>query len=72
MDLLVIIGGVQRLSECKKLQVVNDDWTRVKEFLGWIIDTGVGTAALQERKLWKLLTLLDIPMTQLCIGQKDL
>ena len=47
-------------------------WTCVKEVLGWILDTEAGTFTLPERKLEELLTLVDIPTTQLRMGRKDL
>ena len=56
----------------KKLVTGEDDWTCVKEVLGWILDTEAGTVTLPERKLEELLTLVDIPPTQRRMGRKDL
>ena len=56
----------------KKLVAGEEDWTFIKEVLGWILDTDAGTVTLLERKLEELLTLVDIPATQCRMGQKDL
>ena len=52
----------------KKLLEGEGNWTCVKKVLGWMVVTKLGTVALPERKLWKLLTLVDIPETQCRIG----
>ena len=56
----------------KKLLAGECDWTCVKEALGWTFDTEVGKVGLLERNIWELLTLVDIPVTQRSMGQKDL
>ena len=56
----------------KNISAGNGDWTCVKDFLGWILDTEAGTVTLPERKLEEILTLVDIPATQRRMGQEDL
>ena len=56
----------------KKLVTGEGDCTYVKEVLGWILYTDAGTVTLPERKIKELLTLVDIPATQLRMGQKDM
>ena len=56
----------------KKLLAGEEDWTRVKEVLGWILDTESGTVTLPERNIEELLTLVDTIYTQCRMGQKDL
>ena len=48
------------------------DCTCTKEVLGWMLEIEPGTVALLEQKLQELLTLLDLPSTQRCIGWKDI
>ena len=56
----------------KNLLAGEGDWERIKEDLGWIVDTESGTVALPERKLQELCNRLDIPTAQLRMGRKDL
>ena len=56
----------------KKLVTGEGDCTYVKEVLGWILYTDAGTVTLPERKIKELLTLVDIPATQLRMGRKDM
>ena len=44
----------------------------MKEVLGQIINTDLGTVALSERKLQEIQDLLNIPISQRCMGRKDL
>ena len=46
--------------------------TCVKEVMGWILATEASIVALPERKLQRLLTLVDIPANQRQMGQKGL
>ena len=48
----------------QKLLEGEDDWTCVKEVLGWTIETEAGKVALLEHKIWELLNLVNIPDTQ--------
>ena len=61
-------GRVQRLGERQKTSGMGGKWTYIKEVLGWTIDMEAGTVALPERKLWEILNLVDIPVTQCRIG----
>ena len=72
MALPIFTGRVQGLGERQKILVGEGDWTCVKEVLGWTVETEAKTVALPERKLWELLTLVDIPATQCHMGQKYL
>ena len=56
----------------KKLLAGEEDRTCLKEIIGWILDTEAGMLTLQERKINKILPLVDIPATQRRMGQKDL
>ena len=56
----------------KKLKVGEGDWTCMKEFLGWKVNTESSTVYLPKRKLEKLTQMSAILSTQCHIGQKDL
>ena len=72
MDFPVITGGFQILGKRKNLLAGEGDWTIVKEFMGYTLDTEVGTVTLPERKLQELLTLVEMPATQRRMVWKDL
>ena len=65
-------GELKESASVKNIVTGEGDWNCVKEVLGWILDTESGTVTLPERKLYELLTLVDIPATQRRMGQKDL
>ena len=69
---LSLPGDLKELLSVKKLVAGEGGWTCGKEVLGWILDTEAGTVTLSERNLKELLTLVDIPATQLRMDQKDL
>ena len=56
----------------KNILVGIGNYTCVKEVLVCTLDTEAGTVTLPERKLWELLTLVNIRETQRWMGQKDL
>ena len=72
MDIYTTTGRVQRLIDSENIIALEGDWTSIKEVLGLTIDAEAGIVALPERKLQELLTLVTIPETQHCMGQKDL
>ena len=72
MDIPITTNRSQGLGECQKLLAREGNWTCVNEVLGWNINTEVGTVALPERKLQELLTLVDIPVMQRHMVQKNL
>ena len=61
---LSLAGGSKDLVSMKKLLVGKENWTCIKEVLGWTLDTEAGTVTLTEHNPWELLTLVDIPATQ--------
>ena len=63
-----LLGESKDSVSVKKLLAWEGKWTYIKEVLGWTIDMEAGTVALPERKLWEILNLVDIPVTQCRIG----
>ena len=48
----------------KKTMQGDGDWATIKEVLGWVVDTGIGTLRLSLKQMEELLSLLDIPPPQ--------
>ena len=48
----------------KKALAGYGDWARVKEILGWLINTHRGTLSLSSKQRLNILSLLEIPTTQ--------
>ena len=69
---LSLSGQLKDSVSMKKLVAGEGEWTFVKKFLGWILDTRAGTVTLPDRKLEEPLILVDIPATQRRMGRKDL
>ena len=65
-------GDSKDLVSVKTLLAGEGDWTCAKEVLGLTVDTKAGTVSLPKRKIWELLTFVDILETQCRMVQKDL
>ena len=72
MALPIITGGSKRLDESEKIVAGEGNWYFFKEVLGRILVTEAGTVTFLERKLAELVTLVNIPVTQRRMGQKDI
>ena len=62
----------QRSVRVKKPLAVQGNWTYIKEFLGWAIDTEAGIISLLKHNIQKLLTHVDTLTTQHRMGRKEL
>ena len=60
------------MASLKKALSRDGDWVRVKEILGWVINTHRGTFTLFYKHQLDLLSLLVIPTTQRRISVKNL
>ena len=69
---LSLTGESNDLVRVKRILAGEGDWACVKEVLGWTLYTEVGMPPLLGRKLWELITLVDISVTQYRMGRKDL
>ena len=67
-----LLGEAKAPVSVKKILDGEGYWECIKDVLGWIIDTKAGTVAFLERKLQELRELLDNPISQRSMGQKDL
>ena len=56
----------------KNILAGEDNWTCVKEVIGWMVDTEVVTVGLPEKNIQELLVILSIPAIQIHNGQKEL
>ena len=56
------------LVRLKELWSGEGDWTFVKQFMGWKINTDAGTVALTEQKLQELTQLLAMSAVERRIG----
>ena len=55
---------VKELLSIKRLRVGEGEWTCIKEFIGWVMETKSGTVTLPYHKCRNILNILDLPSSK--------